>query len=299
MPELLLAPMPGNESMAEKIAAPIQGRVMQLDTRTFPDGETYLRYPDDISGRDLALACTLDHPNPKILPLLYGARTARELGARRIGLIAPYLCYMRQDKRFHPGEALTSRLFAGLINEAFDWLVTVDPHLHRYKSLDRIYSIPARAVHVAPLLGQWIKQNVEDAFLIGPDAESEQWVSQVAQVSGARYAVLRKERLGDRKVRIAPPHLASAGDAAPVLLDDIISSGRTMQEALKLIAPLFRKPPVIVAVHGIFADGVDSALRSAGARLVTTNSIPHASNAIDIAPLLSAAAREMAAIQNA
>jgi ribose-phosphate pyrophosphokinase len=295
MPELLLAPMPGNETMADQIAALIPGRVMQLDTRAFPDGETYLRYPDDISGRDLTLVCTLDHPDAKIVPLLFAARTARELGARRIGLIAPYLCYMRQDKRFHPGEALTSRLFAGMIDEAFDWLVTLDPHLHRYKSLDRIYSIPARAVHAAPLLGQWIQQNVHDAFLIGPDAESEQWVSQVARVCGARYGVLSKERLGDRKVRIAPPHLGSAGDATPVLLDDIISSGRTMQEALKLIAPLFRKPPVIVAVHGIFAEDIDAALRSAGARLATTNSIPNASNEIDIAPLLAAAAREMVA----
>lgn len=299
MPELLLAAMPGNQAMAEKIAAPIQGRVMQLDMRAFPDGETYLRFPDDMSGRDLALVCTLDHPDAKIVPLLFAARTARELGARRIGLIAPYLCYMRQDKRFHPGEALTSRLFAGLINEAFDWLVTLDPHLHRYKSLDRIYAIPARAVHAAPLLGQWIKQNVTDAFLIGPDQESQQWVSQVAQICGARYGVLSKERLGDRKVRITPPHLDSVGDTTPVLLDDIISSGRTMQEALKLVTPLFRKPPVIVAVHGIFADGVDAALRSAGARLVTTNSIPHSSNEIDIAPLLSAAVREMAAINSA
>ncbi len=296
MAELLLAPMPGNQTMAETIAALIQGRVMQLDTRAFPDGETYLRFPDDISGREMALVCTLDHPNPKIIPLLFAARTARELGARRVGLIAPYLCYMRQDKRFHPGEALTSRLFAGLVNEALDWLVTLDPHLHRYKSLDRIYSIPARAVHAAPQLGQWIKQNVRDAFLIGPDVESEQWVSQVALVCGARYGVLRKERLGDRKVRIAPPHWNSAGDATPVLLDDIVSSGRTMQEALKVVAPFFQKSPVIVAVHGIFADGVDLALRSAGARLVTTNSIPHASNEIDIAPLLSAAVREIAAI---
>ncbi len=294
MNELLFGPMPGNEAMAEKLAALTQGRVMRLEYRAFPDGESYLRFPEDISGRDLALICTLDHPDAKTLPLLFAARTARELGARRIGLIAPYLCYMRQDKRFHPGEALTSRLFAGLVNEAFDWLLTLDPHLHRYKSLDRIYSIPARAVHAAPLLGQWIRQNVTEAFLIGPDAESEQWVSQVAVVCGARYSVLSKERLGDREVRIAPPHLNSAGGTTPVLLDDIISSGRTMQEALKVIAPLFRKSPIIIGVHGIFADGVDAALRSAGARLVTTNSIPHASNEIDIAPLLSPVVQEIA-----
>lgn len=294
MAELLLVPMPSNEAMADKIAAKLKGRVAELVCRVFPDGESYLRFPESLTGRDIALVCTLDHPDTKILPLLFAARTARELGARRIGLIAPYLCYMRQDKQFHPGEAVTSRIFAGLLNEAFDWLVTLDPHLHRYKSLDRIYTIAARAVHAAPALGQWIQNNVANPYLIGPDAESDQWVSRVALECGAPYTVLRKERFGDRNVRIAPAHLNAVGDATPVLLDDIISSGKTMQEALKAVAPLFRHPPIIVAVHGIFADGSDAALTAAGARLVTTDSVPHACNRIEIAGLLAPAVEALA-----
>ena len=294
MTELLLVPMPGNAATAEKIAAAVKGRVVELAYRAFPDGESYLRFPESLSGRDIALVCTLDHPDPKIPPLLFAASTARELGARRIGLIAPYLCYMRQDKQFHPGEAVTSRIFAALINEAFDWLVTLDPHLHRYKSLDRIYTIAARAVHAAPLLGQWIRQNVANPYLIGPDTESDQWVSQVALACGAAYTVLRKERFGDRDVRIAPARLNPVGDATPVLLDDIISSGKTMQEALRVIAPLFAHPPVIVAVHGLFVDGSDAKLTAAGARLVTTDSVLHPSNYIEIAGLLASAVEALA-----
>ena len=67
-----------------------------------------------------------------MLPLIFAAATARELAAAKIGLVAPYLAYMRQDRRFNPGEAVTSRQVAGLLSSAFDWLVTVDPHLHRY-----------------------------------------------------------------------------------------------------------------------------------------------------------------------
>lgn len=293
MTELLLVPMPGNEAMAEKIAARLKGRVAELAYRAFPDGESYLRFPESLSGQDIALVCTLDHPNPKIPPLLFAAHTARALGAHRIGLIAPYLCYMRQDKQFHPGEAVTSKIFAGLVNDAFDWLVALDPHLHRYKSLDRIYTIAARAVHAAPVLGQWIKGNVANPYLIGPDAESDQWISSVAHVCAAPHTVLRKERLGDRNVRIAPAHLNPVGDATPVLLDDIISSGKTMQEALRVIAPLFPQPPVIVAVHGLFADGSDAALTAAGARLVTTDSVFHPSNRIEIAGLLASAVQEL------
>src|SRR3546814_2966154 len=80
------------------------------------------------------------------LPLRFAARAAREFGARSVGLIAPYLGYMRQDTRFHPGEAVSTPLFAQFLEEAFDWLVTVDPHLHRVERLQSLYRIPTAHV---------------------------------------------------------------------------------------------------------------------------------------------------------
>ena len=82
-------------------------------------------------------------PNEEVLPLLFAAATARELGVPSVGLVSPYLAYMRQDRRFKPGEAVTSREVAKLLSDAVDWLVTVDRHLHRYGSLE-IYRIPPR-----------------------------------------------------------------------------------------------------------------------------------------------------------
>ena len=110
----------------------------------------------------------------------------------QVGLVAPYLAYMRQDRRFKPGEAVTSREVAQLLSGAFDWLVTVDPHLHRYTSLAEIYRIPTHVTHAAPLISQWIKANVPRALVIGPDSESEQWVSAVASEAGAPFTVLRE-----------------------------------------------------------------------------------------------------------
>src|SRR6185503_12811188 len=121
------------------------------------------------------ILCTLADPDAKFLPLIFAAATARELGAARVGLVAPYLAYMRQDRRFNPGEAVTSRYVAKLISGAFDWLVTVDPHLHRYGALGEIYTIPTRAIHAAPLMSDWIRRNVPDPLIVGPDSESEQW----------------------------------------------------------------------------------------------------------------------------
>lgn len=283
----LIIAMPGNETTTRTLAQALRADVGELELHTFPDGETYLRFVSDLSGRALVIVCTLDRPNDKILPMLFAAAAARELAAEKVGLVAPYLAYMRQDRRFKPGEAVTSREVGRLLSDAFDWLVTVDPHLHRYGALADIYRIPTRVVHAAPLISQWIKAHVTKPFVIGPDSESEQWVSAVAKEADAPYTVLEKVRRGDRDVEISVKNLRDFDGRTPVLVDDIISSGRTMIEAVRLIMKRGGTPPICVAVHGLFADHCDSLLAQAGARVVTSNSIPHATNGIDVGEFLA------------
>jgi ribose-phosphate pyrophosphokinase len=291
----LVIPMPGNEAMAAALARSLAGEVGRLDIRAFPDGETYLRFRSEPGGRRMLIVGTLDRPNEKILPLLFAAAAARDLGAAGVGLVAPYLAYLRQDDRFQPGEAVTSRPFAALLSGAFDWLVTVDPHLHRYRALAQIYAIPTRVVHAAPLIAQWIEANVAEPLVIGPDQESKQWVAAVAKNANAPYAVLEKVRRGDREVEISVAKLPDLGGRTPVLVDDIIASGRTMIEAVRMIAARADRAPVCIGVHGLFAEQSDAALARAGARVVTCNTVPHPSNAIDVGPLLVEAARELQA----
>ena len=292
----LLMAMPGNEKAASKLAAKLGWDLGHLEIRQFPDGETYLRLVTTPAGRVVALVCTLDRPNDKLLSLLFAAATARELEASKVGLVSPYLAYMRQDRRFKPGEAVSSRQVAHLLSSSFDWLVTVDPHLHRYGSLSEIYSIPTRVVHVAPLISQWIRMNVQNPLIIGPDSESEQWVAAVAQEADAPHAVLEKIRHGDRDVEIKLGDLDRWKGRTPVLVDDIISSGRTMLESLRLLTAQGWAAPVCLAVHGLFADRADVLLAQAGARVVTSNSVPHATNDIDLTPLLAEAVSQIASL---
>ena len=93
--------------------------------------------------------------------------------------MAPHLPF-RQDERFHPGEAITSRTFAGPLSRHVDWLVTIAPHLNRYRSLTQIYSAPNQVVHAAPALAEWITAHVDRPLVVGPDEESTQWVTDVA-----------------------------------------------------------------------------------------------------------------------
>jgi len=106
--------------------------------------------------------------------------------------------------------------------------------------------------------------------------------------------VLQKARRGDRDVEISAKSLPVLGGWTPVLVDDIISSGRTMIEAVRLIVERGAQSPICVAVHGLFAEDSDKILARAGARVVTSNSIPHATNGIDVTQALVNSLREVA-----
>lgn len=293
MTEPLVIALPGNGVLAEKVAQCIGAELGSLETRNFPDGETYIRFRSDPTGRPLILICTLDRPDPKFLSLVFAAAAGRDLGAASIGLVAPYLAYMRQDKRFHDGEAVTSTAFARLLSSEIDWLVTVDPHLHRHKVLDELYPILNRVGHAAPLMADWIRSHVDHPVIIGPDIESEQWVAEVAQRAGAPFRVLRKERRGDREVKITVPDLDEVSDLTPVLVDDIISSGQTMLVTARQLREQGLAAPVCVAVHALFADGVHQALKNVAAAIATTNTVLHESNVIDVAPVLADLAQDI------
>lgn len=282
-------PLPGNERLAADLAWLGQGECGDLEVRRFPDGESYVRIASDIYGVDVVLVATLARPDEKFLPLVFAAETARRLGARTIRLVAPYLAYMRQDAVFRPGEALTSAHFADLLSAAIDGLVTVDPHLHRHRSLGEIYRCETRVVRSAPLLAAWIRANVERPLILGPDSESEQWAGEIAAAASGPYAIFGKERRGDRDIRLVLPDLSRWSGLQPVLVDDIVSSGTTMLEAASRLRDEGFDSPVCMAVHALLDAGDSDRFSRAALPLVTTDSVPHPSNRLALAPLLAEA----------
>ncbi len=291
----LLFHFSGYETVAHKLKEHLNCEgVGDVTIRHFPDGESFVKLNTDVKNKDIILVCGLDQPDTKVMALLFFTKLAKELGAKSVGLVAPYLGYMRQDKRFHEGEAITSTLFAGFLSNHIDWLVTIDPHLHRHKALAEIYTIPSVVLHAADTISSWIKDHVEKPLIIGPDEESEQWVRDVAQKANAPFTVLTKIRHGDHDVEVSVPQIERYKDHTPVLVDDIISTARTMIETVVHLKKAGTKPPLCIGIHGVFAKGAYESLLKAGIeRIVTCNTITHPSNAIDIAPLLAEGIRQL------
>lgn len=288
MNDVLIVALPAAEELAEALAGRLRCTANPVQVHRFPDGESGVRLPTAVDGKRVVFAAQLERPDEKTLPLLFAADAARELGAAQRILVAPYLPYMRQDERFQPGDAISSRSYAGLLSGAFDALLTVDPHLHRWPSLDAIYTLRSQVVAAAPAIAQWLLREVPRPILVGPDGESAQWVAEVAGRIGAPHVVMTKERHGDREVRVKLPRGATADGCTPVLLDDIVSTGRTLAAASHVLRGAGWGQPLAVAVHCLAGHGDLEALHRAGiARLVSCDTVPHPTNAIGVRGLLA------------
>ncbi|SMO60486.1 ribose-phosphate diphosphokinase [Fodinibius sediminis] len=279
----LLFALPGNERLARSIAEMGSLELGKAEFRSFPDGETYVRLCTEVKRRRCILICTLDRPDRKVMPLYFLAQTITDLGGHSTCLLAPYLAYMRQDRQFKEGEGVTSKYFAELLSRFAGSVITIDPHLHRRTTLGGIYRVPTTILHAAGPVSSWVQRHVEKPVLIGPDQESAQWVSQVADESRTPYMILEKARRGDREVKIRLPDIDHYRDHTPVLLDDIISTGETMLKTVELLEEADMKPPVCIGIHAVFSGSAYQKLMQAyTSRVVTCNTIPHCSNQIKL-----------------
>ena len=289
-PGLLLA-FDDEQPLAEALAVALEIPLALVARHRFPDGESKLRLPPALPG-ELLLLRGLHQPNHKLVELLIALPAARALGARRIVLVSPYLAYMRQDMAFTPGEAVSQRHIAALLASQVDGLITVDPHLHRINSLDEVMAgCRSLSLSAAPLLGAWVARQVPGALLLGPDEEALQWVAAAGRALGLDHAVCHKQRFGDREVRVVLPDLRLAGRAV-VLMDDVASTGRTLVEAAIAALAAGAASVDVAVTHGLFVGDALAELRAAGVRQVwCSDTVPHASAVVTVAPLLADAVR--------
>lgn len=287
-PPLILA-FPACLVLADRLAGKTGYNVFPVAIHSFPDDESLVSIPPELPEH-VIFFCSLDHPNEKLVELGFAAATARELGAKHLTLLAPYLCYMRQDKDFQAGQAISQRIVGNWLGDWFDDIVTVDAHLHRINSLDEVID-PARTFHLSAtqLWVDLLRQRSDQPILMGPDQESNQWVKGIAEATGLDYAVAHKQRLGDRSVQIQLPEISVKGRTV-ILVDDVVSSGQT----LAVIAGLLKKAGTThiecLVTHALFINNAEQLLNNSGIeKIVSSDSILHSTNGVYLAPLLAKA----------
>lgn len=294
MSQSILHIYPGFEKQGGALAAHLGCDTAGIEIHSFPDGESRVKVRPH-SGTALIYA-SLDNPNEKIVRLLFAAETLRSLGAKRVVLVSPYLCYMRQDKAFEPGQAISQKVIGQLLANSFDRIVCVDPHLHRIASLADVFQdIEADALSAAGLIAQELSRDhgLQRAVLVGPDSESFQWVNTIAKLTGQSTLIAEKVRRGDRDVTIRLQGAEQAKNRPAIIVDDMISSGTTALKCARLLAEAGADRVEVIAVHALSgADDLRHLLASGIARVRSTDSVLNPSNAISLAPLLAEALKK-------
>jgi ribose-phosphate pyrophosphokinase len=283
---------PDYKKQTERFATALNATYQIVQLHRFPDSESLVTLPSEPLPEQVLVCRSLNQPNDKLIELLLLTSAARERGVKTLILVAPYLCYMRQDKAFHPGEVISQKVIGRLLGDLFDGIMTVDPHLHRTHSLSAAIPRTSTVVLTATrLMGDFIQSQLSNPLLIGPDSESEQWVRAIAQSARLDYAVANKQRLGDDKVCVNLPRIKVQGREI-VLVDDIISTGQTIVKAAKQLLNAGAKKVHCLVTHAIFSAGAEQQLQQAGiANIWSTDSINHHSNVISLADLLTTGVR--------
>ncbi len=276
------------QALARALSVPYE----EVAIHHFPDGESKVTLPPVPAG-EVVLCLSLDRPNPKLVELHLTCAGLREMGQERITLVAPYLCYMRQDRAFHPGEVVSQRVIGRWLGELVDRLITVDPHLHRVHHLsEAIPGAEAVALTAAPLIADFLKRRPVPPLLLGPDEESAQWVGRIGELAGLEWAVARKRRHSDRRVSIELPEGLEVKGRRVVIVDDVASTGRTVATTAKLLKRAGAELVKCCVTHPLFSDDAEQTLTNACiTHIWSTDSIPHHSNVIALAPLLAEAVR--------
>jgi ribose-phosphate pyrophosphokinase len=279
---------------AEALAAALAIPCYPVMLHHFPDGESLVRI--DVPVAQPILYRRLDRPNPKLFDLLLATDSFARLGCLPPILVAPYLPYMRQDASFHYGEAVSQWVMGQILDRFFSAIVTVDPHLHRTPSLDRLFpSTKSLCLSARLVLAGMISSDQADALLVGPDIESSPLVGAVAADTGCDWLCLSKVRRSDRDVRInIKAAIGSAAGRRAILIDDVCSSGSTLVEAARLLRAAGALSVEALVVHALHDAAAAAAMQKAGIRrLRSTDSVLHPSNGAALAPLLADALKDL------
>ena len=271
----------GSCVQAQRLAHSCSLPFAEIIVHRFPDGESKLTLPVELPSH-VIIYRSLDHPNDKLLEVLLVAHGLRDQGVETLTLIAPYLCYMRQDKVFNPGEIISQQAMGQLLAAHFEAVITIDSHLHRIHSLDQ--AVPTRValnLSATKPIADFLQELFENPVLLGPDSESKQWVEAISNamsVKSAEYCVSSKRRVSDVNVEITLPEF-NFSNRHVVLVDDVASTGRTLEQAAYAVSKHKPASISVIVTHALFVNNALQRLYAAGVDTIwSSDSITHLTN---------------------
>jgi len=240
-----------NYPLTEKVAKNLNLPLSKLEIHVFPDGEKRIRVIDRVVEEDCVVIQSTSTPaNENYMELFFIIDSLRRSGAGKITAVIPYLGYQRQDHIFRDGEAVSLEVVIETLQSVgVSKIVTFD--LHSIK-IPELFKIPVLHISALPLFAKKIQKN--NSILVSPDMGGIRRVKEISEIlAGMPYAVIDKNRnLTTGKVEAVSLEGNVKGKNV-VIVDDMISSGKTIVEASKLLLKRGAKKILVFATHAVFS----------------------------------------------
>jgi ribose-phosphate pyrophosphokinase len=290
---LIVVPGPASQQLGRKVADLLEAKIAPVAFKRFPDGESYIRLKGDLEEEEVAVIQTTSPPqDTHLMQLFLMIDAAKDLGAKKVIAVVPYLAYARQDKRFLEGEAVSIETIIRLLEASgTDGLLTVNTH--EQKVLNR-FSVPAESLSAITLLAEYFKrEGVTGAYSLAPDRGALELAKEADRVLGGGCGWLRKER--DRltgEISMEEKRL-DVRNRKVIVFDDIISTGGTTAAAVEMLKKQGARRVYAACAHPLLIGEAQAKIRRSGAdRIVGTDCVPSAASVVSVAPLIAEALAE-------
>jgi len=285
---LLIAAFPETNKIGRNVARALNADFTEISVQEFPDSEYHLKLKKNPKGREVIIINSIiKEVDNKIVETVLAGGIARDYRAKKVTLVATYFPYMRQDKHFEKYDSLSAKYITKIFSN-FDDIIAIDPHLHRIHGMKKL-GINARSISANKLIADYIRKRFKNDFtIIGPDAESSQWSAKIAELLKKKVVILSKTRFSETKIK--QKDFSGKLSKNVIIIDDIISTGKTLAGALELAKKHGAKNLFCIGIHGVLVNGADK-LITKYAELITTNTIPNKYAKIDVSPLIAEALR--------
>jgi len=262
-----------NLPLAEAVAQTLGLPLGVTSLHRFPDGELHVAVRDSLRGHDVYLLQPTSPPfETHFLELLLLADACLRAGAARLTAVVPYFGYARQDRRASGREPVGARLIADLFSAAgIQRLVTIDLHS---PTLEGFFSFPLEHLTAVPELAGAMGNGSRERVVVAPDLGAARLADRFGRALDLPVAMVHKTRITGEEVLVRGVTGDVAG-RAPIIVDDMISTGATIAAAVAALREAGCRPPItVVATHALLVGGAVARLQQLPfERMIVTDSV--------------------------
>ena len=263
--------------LADRIAEQLGVELGEVEVKTYPNGETYVRYDESIRGADIFVVQTGCEPvDRNIMELVFMIQAAKLASAKRITAVIPLFPYARQDRKAKPREPISARLVADMLQLAgADRVLTMDLHAGQIQGF---FTIPVDHMTAMPLFARHFRDLGlvgEGVVSVSPDAGRAKQAVRFAEMLDADFALMHKTRESATVVEVTEITGRVRGKKA-ILGDDVIMTGGTVLANVEALHADGAEAVWVFATHGLFCgDGTIERFSEADIEgIVVTDTVP-------------------------